>query len=644
MNNPLELLNNSQSGKIVVNSDEWTLSNTGFTEASDTVTFVTNIAKWFTGGRSTGKFHAYSTNFGLTQSVLAETMAKAGYTWTVGKNIKIDLPTLLTFDGIFLSGDLVDNQVLIDYVKAGGNVYLGAGTGSGGPQAEADHWNTFLNAFGFKFVGEYNGISGNQTINSSHPIFAGVKAIYLNSGNSIVDLEPASRSNQVILTHTSGQGLIAAFAGEELPLKTTQSEQTQSWQTVKTTQSWQTVKTTQSEQTQTLWQIGYPGKIGKESLQPAGWQQEVTYVVGSDQDPVNKSSMPFLLVKPGLTPKPERDGKQISSTDKLNIRFLLEQNYDEGELILIYDFFGSETDTLSLDGKNMMRIVGAGEGILKQNQIPLGALNQGEHTLTITTDEGNGSHWIDYLRLLFKKGSKKHPEVEPTKPDQVVPPKPRTSYAFRLVAFKVPNGQYLVAENGGGGSLLANSSQISTCETFRLITLENGKFALKAPLKEEYLSVLPDGNFTWIGHIKEWEMLDLIQLAENKVALKGYHGKYISIQQGGGGIVIANGSAIKEWEILELIELESRKSKQKEKKGKEINSQEGRRKIANTIILEFGSQKKNDIRNFTEGRGRLLRKVARAISELQKAGEIDDGVQPVIAIIRQKKSRKTLWD
>ncbi|HEY9892210.1 MAG TPA: hypothetical protein V6D37_10465 [Candidatus Sericytochromatia bacterium] len=201
-------------GKIVVNADEWTLSNSGFTKAPDTGTFVTNIAKWFTGGRSTGKFHAYSTNFGLKESSLTQTMTKAGYTWTVGTTIKFDLPTLLTFDGIFVTADLAaDNQVLINYVKAGGNVYLCAGTGAGGAQQEADRWNTFLNAFGLKFAGAYNGIVGNQTVNSSHPLFAGVKAIYQASGNSIVDLDPASGTNQIILTHANGQGLIAAFAG-----------------------------------------------------------------------------------------------------------------------------------------------------------------------------------------------------------------------------------------------------------------------------------------------------------------------------------------------------------------------------------------------------------------------------------------------
>lgn len=207
-------------GKIVVNADEWTFSNDGFKAAPDAAIFANNIAKWFVGDR-VGKFHAYSTNFGLTQSALAETLKKAGHTWTTGTNIAFDLPVLLTYDGIFVGGNAANNPVLIEYVKAGGNVYVMAGTGGGSAQAEADRWNPFLNAFGFKFLGQYNGINGTQTVNSSHPIFAGVKALFQNNGNYIVDLDSASQTNQLVLTHSSGQGLIATFDGTAEKVSTT---------------------------------------------------------------------------------------------------------------------------------------------------------------------------------------------------------------------------------------------------------------------------------------------------------------------------------------------------------------------------------------------------------------------------------------
>ena len=194
-------------GKIVVNSDEWTLSNIGFQQSPDAAKFAINVAKYFVG-EGKGKFHALSNNFGLVESSLEQTMTQAGHTWTKGTNITIDLPTLSKYDGIFLAGDAVDNQVLIQYVKNGGKVYLAAGTGWGGPQPEADRWNTFLVEFGLKFAGSYNGIWGNLSPNQSHPLFAGVKSLYFNNGNSITDLKPESPLNQIIQTH-SEQGLIA---------------------------------------------------------------------------------------------------------------------------------------------------------------------------------------------------------------------------------------------------------------------------------------------------------------------------------------------------------------------------------------------------------------------------------------------------
>ena len=66
-------------GKIVVANDEWTLSNSGYSNAPDADRFARNVASWFTGGGS-GNFLAYTNNFGLTGTQLANTMASAGYT------------------------------------------------------------------------------------------------------------------------------------------------------------------------------------------------------------------------------------------------------------------------------------------------------------------------------------------------------------------------------------------------------------------------------------------------------------------------------------------------------------------------------------------------------------------------------------
>ncbi|NES02522.1 MAG: hypothetical protein F6K22_06510 [Okeania sp. SIO2F4] len=59
---------------------------------------------------------------------------------------------------------------------------------------------------------------------------------------------------------------------------------------------------------------------------------------------------------------------------------------------------------------------------------------------------------------------------------------------------------------------------------------------------------------------------------------------------------------------------------------------------ANTIILDFGSADSDDIKDLRYGEGKIFKKIAKSIAQLQEAGEIGENVQPVIAIIRKKKS------
>ena len=194
------------NGRIIVHNDEWALSDAGFQSVSDTATFALNVATYFVG-TTQGKFHVLSNNFGLVGATLERTMTGAGHTWTKGMNIAINAVALAQYDAIFVGGDPVDNQVLIDYVKNGGKVYLCAGTGHGGSQAEAGQWNTFLTAFGLKFDGVYNNISGSLAVTSpSHPLFSNVKTLYQHNGNSI-SLLPNATAN-IVMTG-SNQGLIA---------------------------------------------------------------------------------------------------------------------------------------------------------------------------------------------------------------------------------------------------------------------------------------------------------------------------------------------------------------------------------------------------------------------------------------------------
>jgi len=183
--------------KIFVNNDEWTLTDTGFGQAPATPKYVENLANWFTGGKP-GKFLAHSSNFGLAGNTLAQTMVKLGHKWTVTTTGPVSVAYFKTFDGIFVGGNPVDQQVLIDYVKSGGNVYVMAGTGQGGAEAEAAQWNKFLGVFGLQFLPQYNGIGGVFTTKSTHQVFAGVAQLYSNNGNTVVKTKPPNPDTEII--------------------------------------------------------------------------------------------------------------------------------------------------------------------------------------------------------------------------------------------------------------------------------------------------------------------------------------------------------------------------------------------------------------------------------------------------------------
>ena len=192
-------------------SDEWTLTDVGFQEPNDADVFALNVAAFFTGGE-VGDFLVYSTDHGLTEGVLANTMISAGHTWTIDSSIIFDVPTLLAYNAVFVAGEIdTDNYVLIDYVNAGGNVYLAGGAVVGGAPEQAAAWSIFLNAFGLNYEPVYDNLGPiNVPIGSTHPIFEGVHSLYQYTGNPITDLEPDNGANAVLVQY-GGFGLYAVY-------------------------------------------------------------------------------------------------------------------------------------------------------------------------------------------------------------------------------------------------------------------------------------------------------------------------------------------------------------------------------------------------------------------------------------------------
>jgi hypothetical protein len=204
------------AGRIVVSSDEWFLSNTGFSaQPASSRNFVANLTEWF-GGQLPGDYLAYSSNFSLIGSSLRQAIEDLGHTWTVSKTVPFDVPTLLGYDGIFLaSSGVPDRDVLADYVRAGGSVLLLAGTSSNAA-AVANYWNPFLDDFGLTLESSVDGLcfgGCSLAINSSHFLLAGVTALYHDHGQDVLDVLPGDARNRVVAIVTGGHERFAIFDG-----------------------------------------------------------------------------------------------------------------------------------------------------------------------------------------------------------------------------------------------------------------------------------------------------------------------------------------------------------------------------------------------------------------------------------------------
>jgi hypothetical protein len=209
----------AEAGYLVVNNDEWTFSNTGFSQSPDAGVFINNITNLFTGDQP-GNFLAYSQNFGLNQSSLSNAVTGAGHNWTVSTAVPFTAASLGNYDAVFLAGTgggvYPNQQTIIDYVQAGGNVYIGAGTGNGGSAVEAAAWNQILATAGLEFEGSYNGITQNVVPVGPHPLLVGVSSLYFAHGNSVVDLGTTG-TNGEILFEFNGNGMLALGSFGELP-------------------------------------------------------------------------------------------------------------------------------------------------------------------------------------------------------------------------------------------------------------------------------------------------------------------------------------------------------------------------------------------------------------------------------------------
>jgi len=197
------------AGRLIMNHDEWTLSNTGFTaQPASSLAFTQNLASYMNINGGACNLLVYSNNFGLTGSSFQTALTGAGCSVTTSTGT-FDLPTLSAYDGVLLGGNQFSysNTVLASYVNGGGSAYIAAGTAA--VVNEDSAWDSLTHGFGLDFGPSYNGISGSLPVAGSHPLLAGVAQLYFNNGNT-VSLFGANPNAQIIAL-SGGEGLLGVF-------------------------------------------------------------------------------------------------------------------------------------------------------------------------------------------------------------------------------------------------------------------------------------------------------------------------------------------------------------------------------------------------------------------------------------------------
>jgi hypothetical protein len=195
------------AGSIIVDNDEWTLSNSGFAEegATNGTTYAQNSALFLTGVSGGANIFIDSDDFGLDGSDLKAALSAYTVTESGTPFDAFNLSTLEDYSAVFLGGDTLtgaEETALVNYINAGYGVYIAAGTGdvAGGAAGEAAQWNAVLNTFSLRLASTFNGVAGNFPTSSTSPVLSGVTQLYYDNGNSV----SATSASAQIITSTGG--------------------------------------------------------------------------------------------------------------------------------------------------------------------------------------------------------------------------------------------------------------------------------------------------------------------------------------------------------------------------------------------------------------------------------------------------------
>ncbi|MEM8757131.1 MAG: hypothetical protein AAGF47_05035 [Planctomycetota bacterium] len=209
-------------GTIIAAGDEWIFSDQAYdADAVQASRLALNIADAMAGGQAGADFLVYTTENRVRNGNLAATMTDAGYGWDRNTTLTFDLPTLQTYDGIWLSGDLgrspAEMAVLQDYVTQGGSVFVLGGTSGSGAEIAAA-WNPLLSLGGLAFDDEKfpGSFTASFEVNAgSSTLDDGVSSIFWGNGQNVLGVtgvQPDVGSIEFVTADFSGE----VFMGQAL--------------------------------------------------------------------------------------------------------------------------------------------------------------------------------------------------------------------------------------------------------------------------------------------------------------------------------------------------------------------------------------------------------------------------------------------
>ena len=109
-------------------------------------------------------------------------------------------------------------------------------------------------------------------------------------------------------------------------------------------------------------------------------------------------------------------------------------------------------------------------------------------------------------------------------------------------------GQYLCAENGGGGAVIANRVEAREWEWFRRIDHGAGKISLQSIGGWFLCAENGGGREVTVSRraASDWETFTQVSHPDGRVSFRAHNDQWVCVEH--GGIVVANRDACDEWE------------------------------------------------------------------------------------------------